>query len=113
MKMKTHKIRGIDKSICTCEQKIAYNYAFMWHTQLKDIFNSDNIQIVKSEAYQQIINYVIRGIKEAEIDRRYNIDAIIHSFRNGIEKYMKYNNSGIIGNYEDIGKIFLMEYEIN
>lgn len=28
--MKMHKIRNIDKSVCTAEQKIAYNYAFMW-----------------------------------------------------------------------------------
>lgn len=24
--MKMHKIRGVDKEICTAEQKIAYNY---------------------------------------------------------------------------------------
>ena len=28
--MKMHKIRGVDKKICTAEQKIAYNYAFMY-----------------------------------------------------------------------------------
>ena len=26
--MKMHKIYGVDKNICTAEQKIAYNYAF-------------------------------------------------------------------------------------
>ncbi len=30
MKMKCKKIKCIDKSICTCEQKIAYNYAVSW-----------------------------------------------------------------------------------
>lgn len=27
--MKYHKIRGVEKSVCTCEQKIAYNLAFL------------------------------------------------------------------------------------
>ena len=112
MKMKVNKIRNIEKSVCFAEQKIAYNYAFMWHTQLKKIFNSDNIAIVKSEAYNDIIQSVIRGINEKEIDKKYNIDAIIHCFRNGIENYMNYNNSGILASYEEIGKIFTCLYEI-
>lgn len=27
MKLQYHKIRGVDKSVCTAEQKIAYNMA--------------------------------------------------------------------------------------
>lgn len=33
--MKMHKIRNVDKSVCTAEQKIAYNYAFVWRETLK------------------------------------------------------------------------------
>lgn len=112
MKMKMKKIKGIEKTVCTAEQKIAYNYAFMYHTQLKQIFNSDNIAIVKSEAYQKVINFVIEGIKRNGIDKKYNIDAIVHCFRNGIENYMNFNNSGVVASYEDIGKIFTCLYEI-
>ena len=71
------------------------------------------MQFVKSEAYQDIINLVISGIKRNGIDRKYNIDAIAHCFRNGIENYIKFNNSGIICSYEDIGKIFICLYEMN
>lgn len=53
--MKMHKIRNVDKSVCTCEQKIAYNYAFNWRTQLEKIYMSDCAQFVKSDAYQEII----------------------------------------------------------
>ncbi len=108
--MKMHKIKNIDKSICTCEQKIAYNYAFSWRQQLEKIYKSDNAQFVKTEAYQQIINYVIDGIKRNEIDKKYNIDAIIHCFRNGIENYL--NGYSVIGSYEEIGKTFPCLYEI-
>lgn len=52
--MKMHKIKNIEKSICTCEQKIAYNYAFSFRQQLEKIYRSDNAQSVKSEAYQSL-----------------------------------------------------------
>ena len=110
--MKMKKIKGIEKSICTCEQKIAYNYAFMYHTQLKQIFISDITAIAKSEAYQKVVNFVIEGIKRNGIDKKYNIDAIVHCFRNGIENYMNFNNSGVIGSYEEIGKTFPCLYEV-
>lgn len=37
--MKLHKIPGIDKNICACEQKVAYNYAFMWRDSLEKYIN--------------------------------------------------------------------------
>ena len=112
MKMKVNKIRNVEKSVCFAEQKIAYNYAFMYHTRLKNIFNSDNTAIEKSESYQEIIDFVVAGIKSAGLDNKYNIDAIIHCFKNGIENYMNFNNSGVLSNYEDIGKIFTCLCEI-
>ena len=108
--MKMHKIRNIDKSVCTAEQKIAYNYAFMWRKTLKKIHDSDAMQVVKHQAYQDVINSVIRGIKEQSIDKRYNIDAIVHCFRNGIENYI--NGYSILTSYEEIGKTFSCLYDI-
>lgn len=109
--MKLHKIPGIDKNICTCEQKVAYNYAFMWRDSLEKIYKSDASEAVKSEAYQDIINYVISSLKEHETDKKYNIDAIINCFRNGIKNYME--GFSVLWNYEDIGKIFPCLYENN
>lgn len=111
--MKMKKIRGVEKNICTCEQKIAYNYAFSYRSILDKIYKSDSMQFVKNEAYNDIINNIITSIKRNEIDKKYNIDAIIHCFRNGIEKYINYNNSGILTSYEEIGKIFFCMYEVN
>ena len=108
--MKCHKIRGIDLKICTAEQKIAYNYAFMWVDCGKKIFNSSNSESVKSEELQNIINAVVESIKRSGTDRTYNIDAIITAFRNGFRGYCK--NFFIASDYESIGKAFPILYEL-
>ena len=46
--MKMHKIYGVDKNICTAEQKIAYNYAFSHRNWLEKIYKSDSTEAVKS-----------------------------------------------------------------
>ena len=102
--MKMHKIIGVDKDICTAEQKIAYNYAFMYRSTMEKIRDSDTTEIAKNEAYQQVVDWVIRGVKDNGIDKKYNIDAIVHCFRNGIENYL--NRFEVIGSYEEIGKTF-------
>lgn len=109
--MNMHKIRGIDKEVCTAEQKIAYNYAFMYRSTMEKIHDSDTTEITKDEAYQQVIGWVIRGVKDNGIDKKYNIDAIVHCFRNGIKNYME--GFSVLWNYEDIGKIFPCLYENN
>ena len=48
--MKMHKIRGVDKKICTAEQKIAYNYAFMYRDVMERIRNSDTTAMAKDES---------------------------------------------------------------
>lgn len=105
-----HKIHGVDKNICTAEQKIAYNYAFMYRSTMEKIRDSDTTEIAKDEAYQRVISWVIRGVKDNGIDKKYNIDAIIHCFRNGIKIYL--NRCAVIGSYEEIGKTFECLYDI-
>lgn len=109
-KMKCHKIRGIDLKTCTAEQKIAYNYAFMWVDCGKKIFNSNSPESVKSEELQDIVQSIIRNIKQNGTDRTHNIDAIITAFRNGFRGYCK--NFFIASDYESIGKAFPILYEL-
>lgn len=109
--MNMHKIRGVDKEVCTAEQKIAYNYAFMYRSTMEKIRDSDTTEITKDEAYQQVIGWLIRGVKDNGIDKKYNIDAIVHCFRNGIKNYME--GFSVLWNYEDIGKTFPCLYENN
>lgn len=108
--MKCHKIKGIDLKICTAEQKIAYNYAFMWVDCGKKIFNSNSPESVKSEELQNIINSVIESIKRSGTDRTYNIDAIITAFRSGFRGYC--NNFFIASDYETIGEAFPIPYKL-
>lgn len=110
--MNVKKIKCIEKNVCFAEQKIAYNYAFQWHETLKNIYYSNYAKFIKSKEYQKIIDSIIASIKNNGIDKKYNIDAIIHCFRNGIENYITFNKSGILINYNDIGKIFTCSYPI-
>ena len=115
MKMKCNKIRNVEKSICTSEQKIAYNYAFSYRPQLEKIYNAYNQKLIanfeKSNAIQDIINIIIADCKRnEEIAKKYNIDAIIHALRQGIEKYI--NGYSILSSYDEIGKIFVIQYEV-
>lgn len=110
MKLKCKKIKGIEKSVCTCEQKIAYNYAFQWYDIGKKALEKANSGIQESELMHDIEVSVLRSIKENGIDKKYNIDAIIIAFRQGFREYCK--NFFIAGNYETIGKCFKIPYEI-
>lgn len=101
-KMKFHKIRGIEKSICTAEQKIAYNYAF-----------SDYVWVTKSnmELRQYLDNVASRIKADEKIMNKYDIDAIIHCLRNGFVNYCKAKYH-ILPSYEEIGKMFPSLYPI-
>ena len=110
MAMKCGKIRGIDKSICTCEQKIAYNYAFSWvdvyQRRTKELTSSMD----KMAVFQDIIDFITKDIKSNDAMRKYNIDAIIIAFRNGFLKYCE--KFFIASEYSEIGDVFKIPYEI-
>lgn len=110
MKLKCKKIYGTEKNICTAEQKIAYNYAFSYHDLYKDLKNDFIPGFVRSELLHKAINFICSDIKTKELDKKYNIDAIVIAFRNGFETYCK--KPFIATNYEEIGKFFNIPYEI-
>lgn len=92
------KIRGIDKQVCTAEQKIAYNFACRY----RDLNNIELYQL----AYM-----VADEIKRSPELAKYDIDSITHCFRNGFINY-KNNYPTILTDYETIGKVFYSLYEI-
>ena len=81
MKLKCRKIRGVEKSICTAEQKIAYNFAFSYVEIGKKILESDTSRINKTDGFFQVENLVLEHIKANKDMEKYNIDAIIIAFR--------------------------------
>ena len=117
MKLKCKKINGVEKSICTAEQKIAYNYAFslsdVYKRRIKEYIKKYGFkptEISKNELYFEIENIIIKDIKNRDDMKKYNIDAIIIAFRNGFVNYC--NNFFIATDYEMIGKCFTIPYDI-
>lgn len=100
--MKFHKIIGVEKTVCTAEQKIAYNYAFQ-----------DYDWVMRSDMeLWQYLDSVAKRIKENEkIMRKYDIDAIIHCLRQGFINYCK-SDIKILTSYAEIGKMFPSLYPV-
>lgn len=99
--MKFHKIRNVDKKICTAEQKIAYNYAF-----------ADYEWVMRSDMeLHEYLNNVTNRIKNNPDLKKYDIDAIIHCLRNGFINFCK-SKYHILHNYESIGKVFFSMYDV-
>lgn len=110
MKIKCKKLNGVEKSICTCEQKIAYNYAFSWCDTYKRRTKDCITEIQRKEALQDIIDFITSDILRREDIKKYNPDAIIIAFRQGFVDYC--NNFFIASSYEKIGSVFKIPYEI-
>ena len=100
--MKFHKIRGIEKSVCTAEQKIAYNRAC-----------ADYDWIIRSG--MTVDEYIFKATRLLQanetIVKKYNIDAIIHCLRQGIVNYCASKHK-ILTSYEEIGEKFPSLYPI-
>lgn len=101
--MKCHKIAGIDKSICSCEQKIAYNFAFMWFDIGKKILLSDKTDEEKEKSISDIYESVRRSLKEEKF-KKFNIETIMEAFKHGFKNYCL--NFFIATDYEKIGETF-------
>lgn len=83
-----HKIPGVDKSVCTCEQKLAYNYAGTFQ----------GLNLSGAAAGIKLLEWK-RG------DTRYNWKAVAHLLAMYLDKYRaaKYH---ILSSYEAIGEMF-------
>lgn len=98
--MTFRKIPNVEKDVCTAEQKIAYNFAFRYRDFDGNKELIDLLQVVTAD---------IRN--NEKMMRRYDIDTIIHCFRNGYIEYRK-NYPAIITDYKTIGKIFYSLYSV-
>lgn len=99
--MKFHRINGIEKSVCTAEQKIAYNFAL-----------ADYSWVMRSNMeLWQYLDSVTGRLQENKSLLKYDIDAIIHCLRQGFIDYCK-SGSHVLSSYEDIGKMFPSLYPV-
>ena len=103
--MKQHKIPGVEKTVCTCEQKIAYNLAFRCHINywrewdsVKDLGEAERAWGVDSLIENLMIDYDLNALK------KYNRAAVKAALAAGLEKYM--DRFFIASSYEQIGQAF-------
>ena len=83
-----HKIPGVNKSVCSCEQKLAYNYA-QAHYNLKITGAGLGLLVLKWK----------------EGDTRYNWKAVAHLLAIHLDKYRAAKRH-ILTTYEEVGEMF-------
>lgn len=106
-----HKIAGVEKAICSAEQKIAYNLAFDCHISYQEDFDR-----VKAEGAEAAIDAGINAMVQESIQRvldnpkmkRYDVDAIAHALHTGLRAYME--KPFIATYYSRIGEAFPILY---
>lgn len=110
MKLKYHKIRNVEKSVCTAEQMIAYNMAFRAHISFGDRFRKLESSIAKDDAYHEIINCMFRQYRNGYDYKpgKFNEDAIQAALNAGLRSYLE--NPFIAQDYESVGKAFPANY---
>lgn len=114
--LKYHKIQGVDKAVCTAEQKIAYNA--VWNTcsgHIRDewkakaptapVFVQDEFI---AEAVKLTMNNLRYSYEYDNISKRYDVDAIFCAINGGMRNYL--NGDCILTSYEAIGNTFPANY---
>lgn len=103
--MKYHVIGGVKKTICTAEQKIAYNLAWSYKDILLPKFQKCSCNFQRSGFVRDAVRYLTEQYKKNYPLSKYDIDSIYCCLGAGLEEY--YNKGGaILWNYEDIGSAF-------
>ena len=100
--MMYHKIRNVEKSVCTAEQKIAYNCAFLIFEDNKDKARS----VLAYHETRAIAEHIERLAKSG---CKYNLDAVQCALNAGLHDYI-FGKYHILNSYEDIGKAFPANY---
>lgn len=111
--MKYRKIRNIEKSVCTCEQKIAYNYATTYADRYRDTWRktaSKYCEFQKSEFIHDAVQWCMKLLmNNSEFLKKYDVDAIQSALNAGMRNYFDAEHT-ILTSYEDIGKMFPAYY---
>ena len=101
--LKTHKIPGIEKAICTAEQKICYNFCFSWTINPHE---KDYVVACIKKQIQGEKDGTITSIHPINWDK-YNTDLIIELINMHFERYAE-TNQKIFSDYESLGKFFYL-----
>lgn len=107
MKLKYHKIRGVDKTVCTVEQRLAYELAFRARINYSTAWEKLPTATAKHTAVTEIITRQTK-ILVNECHRVFDLDGTISALHAGIYEYME--NPFIATSLEQIGKAFPAYY---
>ena len=110
--MKYHKISGVEKSVCTAEQKLAYNIAFQLHISYANEFEKAN-SVNPGAARSSCAELAKTGIRWYRMSYsykpgKYDEDAIFSALLAGLYNYL--SDFHIFSNYEDIARAFPAHY---
>lgn len=106
-----HKIRGVDKSVCTAEQKLAYNIAFRISNDSRYNWAQDASASARSAAeYRATADYLHVWTQDhADAANKYSTDAIFCALRAGLHGYL-ISGAPIATSYEQVGRMFPANY---
>ena len=112
--MKYHKIPGVEKSVCTAEQKIAYNLAFRAHISFQTEW--DKARRISAVCADDLLRDIIkiemenlkRDIKRSEKKTHFNVDAIQSCLNAGLAAYL--DSAFVAWDFESIGEAFPAYY---
>lgn len=106
--MKSHKIKNIEKNVCTCEEKIAYDLAFRGEISCGDKLRK---KIVENNLFESEISDFIFELRDSLLrtwinngNKKYNIDGIQEALNIGLQDYLIH--PFIASDYKIIGKCF-------
>lgn len=107
--MMYHKIRNVEKFVCTAEQKIAYNCAFLIFedSRYNWLGNTDKARSVLAYHETRAIAEQIERL--ARSGCKCNLDAVQCALNAGLHDYI-FGKYHILTSYEDIGKTFPANY---
>lgn len=110
--MKYHKICGVEKSVCTAEQMIAYNLAFRAHISFQDEYNKARSVSAAcvSALVGEIVALSMKNYRSAYDYKpgKYDEDAIFSALNAGLSAYL--DQPFIASDYATIGKAFPANY---
>lgn len=117
MKLQYHKIRGVDKSVCTAEQKIAYNMASRIYGDIRfakvwQQYDSGKVPAFlqndwESKAIRTYFTTWQRDYNKASA--HYNEDAIFSALRAGLHDFICHH-APIFTTYKEVGQAFPAYY---
>lgn len=103
--MNYHKIKHIDKDVCTCEQVIAYKLAIRLNDVYGDNFRKLDYEIARCEAIDSMLDIALQWyINSYTYSSKYDTDAVICALRAGLYTYL--TSPFIAVNYTAIGSTF-------